>query len=99
MTVARELSKRFEEIRTLPVGQALAWLDEDAHREQGEFVLVVHADAATAAPEEDLSPEQRRLMEALLDELSVRDAARVGARATGLPRDRLYAWALARQTA
>jgi 16S rRNA (cytidine1402-2'-O)-methyltransferase len=34
-------------------------------------------------------------MEALLEELSVRDAARIGARATGLARDRLYAWALA----
>ena len=95
--MARELSKRFEEIRTLPAGEALAWLDEDAHREQGEFVLVVHADERVEAPDEDLSPEQRRIMEALLEDLSVRDAARIGARATGLARDRLYAWALARE--
>jgi 16S rRNA (cytidine1402-2'-O)-methyltransferase len=97
LTVARELSKRFEEIRTLPAGEALAWLDEDAHRGQGEFVLVVHADERVEAPDEDLSPEQRRIMEALLEDLSVRDAARIGARATGLARDRLYAWALARE--
>lgn len=96
VTVARELSKRFEEIRTLPAGEALAWLDEDAHRGQGEFVLVVHADEREEAPDEDLSPEQRRIMGALLEDLSVRDAARIGARATGLARDRLYAWALAR---
>ena len=94
VTVARELSKRFEEIHTLPAGQAQAWLDEDAHREQGEFVLIVHAAEREAATDEDLSPEQRRLMEALLEDLSVRDAARIGARATGLARDRLYAWAL-----
>ena len=97
LTVARELSKRFEEICTLPAGQALSWLDEDVHREQGEFVLVVHAGAQDAAQDDDLTPEQRRLMEALLEDLSVRDAARIGARATGLARDRLYAWALARQ--
>lgn len=96
LTVARELSKRFEEIRTLPAGDALGWLDGDAHREQGEFVLVVHAGAREEAPDEDLSPGQCRIMEALLEELSVRDAARIGARATGLARDRLYAWALAR---
>jgi len=94
VTVARELSKRFEEIRTLPAGRMLAWLDEDPHREQGEFVLIVHAEVREAASDEDLSPEQRRLMEALLEDLSVRDAARIGARATGLARDRLYAWAL-----
>lgn len=97
LTVARELSKRFEEIRTLPAGEALAWLDGDAHREQGEFVLVVHAAEAAEAADEELSAEQRRLMEALLEDLSVRDAARIGARATGLARDRLYAWALARE--
>ncbi|MFV0282735.1 MAG: 16S rRNA (cytidine(1402)-2'-O)-methyltransferase [Castellaniella sp.] len=98
VTVARELSKRFEEIRTLPAGEALVWLDEDAHREQGEFVLVVHADERVDAPGEALSPEQCRVMEVLLEDLSVRDAARIGARITGLARDRLYAWALARET-
>ncbi|WP_368641096.1 16S rRNA (cytidine(1402)-2'-O)-methyltransferase [Castellaniella ginsengisoli] len=99
VTIARELSKRFEEIHTLPAGEALAWLDEDAHREQGEFVLVVHAGERAAEPDEALTPEQRRLMESLLEDLSVRDAARIGARATGLARDRLYAWALARERA
>jgi 16S rRNA (cytidine1402-2'-O)-methyltransferase len=44
-----------------------------------------------------LSAEHERLVAALLAELSVRDAVRIGARATGLPRDRLYAWALAHQ--
>ena len=94
ITVARELSKRFEEIRTLPAGQTLAWLDEDPHREQGEFVLIVHTAVIEAEADDALSPEHRRLMEALLEDLSVRDAARIGARATGLARDRLYAWAL-----
>lgn len=94
VTVARELSKRFEEIHTLPAGQVLAWLDADAHREQGEFVLVVHVAARAEAADEDLTTEQQRLMAVLLEELSVRDAARIGARVTGLARDRLYAWAL-----
>ncbi|WP_323018259.1 16S rRNA (cytidine(1402)-2'-O)-methyltransferase [Castellaniella sp.] len=95
LTLARELSKRFEEIHTLPVGQVLDWLAEDSHRSQGEFVLVLHAPVAVQeTSEDDLSADQQRLMEALLAELSVRDAARVGAAATGLPRDHLYAWAL-----
>lgn len=94
LTLARELSKRFEEIHTLLLGQVADWLAEDVHRSQGEFVLILHA-ADTAEPaEEDLSADQVRVMQALLAELSVRDAARIGASATGVARDRLYQWAL-----
>ncbi|MGB6008743.1 16S rRNA (cytidine(1402)-2'-O)-methyltransferase [Castellaniella sp.] len=94
LTVARELSKRFEEISTQPLGQVLDWLAQDPHRGQGEFVLVLHAPEQVVATEDELSADQERLMRVLLAELSVRDAARIGAAATGLPRDRLYAWAL-----
>ncbi len=94
LTVARELSKRFEEIGTLPLGSVNDWLAEDVHRTQGEFVLVLHATEALPAQDEDLSADHERLMRALLADLSVRDAARIGAAATGLSRDRLYAWAL-----
>lgn len=98
VTLARELTKRFEEIRTLPLGELVAWLQAGAHRDQGEFVLVVHAPAAQADGTADaLSPEHARLMQALLAELSLRDAVRIAALATGLPRDRLYAWALQRR--
>lgn len=96
ITIARELTKRFEQIQTLPLSAALAWLEEDAHRLQGEFVLILHATEASSELGEALAPEHVRLLEALLDELSLRDAARVAAKVTGLPRDTLYAWALRR---
>lgn len=96
LTLARELTKRFEEICTLPVAEVRDWLGADAHRGQGEFVLVMHAPPPRNALDEALSAEQERLMTALLAELSVRDAVRIGVRATGLPRDQLYDWALAR---
>ncbi|MFT0532703.1 16S rRNA (cytidine(1402)-2'-O)-methyltransferase [Castellaniella hirudinis] len=93
LTLARELSKRFEEIHTLPLGEVAGWLAQDAHRTQGEFVLILHA-APAAEAADTLSADQVRVMRALLAELSVRDAARIGAAATGVPRDRLYQWAL-----
>jgi len=97
LTVARELSKRFEQIHTVTLDDAPGWLDEDPHRGQGEFVLILHpAPAPAVDPEAALAPEHVRLMEALLEDLSVRDAARIGAKATGVPRDALYAWALRR---
>lgn len=99
VTVARELTKRFEEIHTLEVAQAPAWLARDRHRTQGECVLVLHAAATRARTESTgLDPEQTRLMTVLLEELSVRDAVRIAARLTEVPRDRLYAWALAHKS-
>lgn len=96
LTVARELTKRFEEIDTFALGEAAAWLAADSHREQGEFVLILHA-----APLEDedaqADPAVDTLLDALLETVSVRDAARVAAKVTGQPRDVLYQRALARK--
>src|SRR3546814_4041238 len=95
LTIARELTKRFEQVTTLAVGETADWLARDAHRSQGEFVLIVHQ-----APERDSSggvdESTVRLLDALLETVSVRDAVRIAAKATGLPRDELYALDLER---
>ena len=75
LTVARELTKRFEEIATFALGEGAAWLAADPHREQGEFVLIVHADEA-AEDEGEVDARADALLDALLETLSVRDAAR-----------------------
>jgi len=97
LTIARELTKRFEQIATLPLAQAAEWLAADPHRAQGEFVLIVHAAEAAASAAGPDDPATAALLDALLESLSVRDAARVAAKATGQPRDTLYALALARK--
>jgi len=99
LTLARELTKRFEEIATVELPAAREWLAGQPHRNQGEFVLIVHAEAASDddADAQAVAPDTDVLLDALLESLSVRDAARVAARATGLPRDVLYARALARR--
>lgn len=96
LTFARELTKRFEQVHTVPAGEALAWLAEDSHRSQGEFALIVHQ-APDAPQEHELDGQTAVLLDALLEAMSVRDAARVAAKVTGLPRDVLYTQALARQ--
>ncbi|MGB3820367.1 16S rRNA (cytidine(1402)-2'-O)-methyltransferase, partial [Achromobacter pulmonis] len=96
LTVARELTKRFEEIATFPLGEAAAWLAADTHREQGEFVLIAHAQDGREA-DEDADPRADALLDALLETLSVRDASKVAAKVTGLSRDVLYNRALARK--
>lgn len=94
LSVARELTKRFEQIETLAVGEAGAWFDAESHRSQGEFVLIVHE--APTPTDEGLDPQAVALLDALLENLSVRDAVKVAAKVSGASRDALYALALER---
>ncbi|HXI36464.1 MAG TPA: SAM-dependent methyltransferase, partial [Burkholderiales bacterium] len=92
VVVARELSKKFEQVARLPLGAARAWLEADPARLQGEFVLVLapggdQPDAAAVDPE--------RVLELLLGELSPSDAARLAAKICGVPKNALYQKALA----
>ncbi|WP_323002779.1 16S rRNA (cytidine(1402)-2'-O)-methyltransferase [Denitromonas sp.] len=91
LVVARELTKRFEEIARLPLGEAQAWLDADANRERGEFVLLVSG----APPAEGLDAEAERVLALLLAELPTRTAAKLAADITGQPKNALYQRALA----
>ncbi len=90
--VARELTKRFEEIHGAVLSELMAWLEADPNRSRGEFVLVVQG--APAASPADTS-ENRRLLLALLEELPPSRAVAVAARLTGLRKKPLYDLALA----
>jgi len=85
--IARELTKRFEEIHSAPLAELAQWLAADAHRCKGEFVIMVQG--APTATEAD-TPETRRLLTALLAELPASRAVVVVAKLTGLPKRALY---------
>ena len=91
MVIARELTKKFEEVARMPLDEARAWLLAHPHRQQGEFVLVLGPEAAPRAPDQ---AEGERVLSILLKELPASDAARLAARITGAPRSALYAVAL-----
>jgi len=94
IVIAREVTKTFETIASMPLGTARGWLDEDANRARGELVLIVDAPPKEGAAA-DLSPDVQRLLAALVAELPPARAARVAAEATGVARDALYARAVA----
>lgn len=94
ITFARELTKRFEQIHTCALSEAVEWLHSDSHHEQGEFVLILHAAVQQQLDTTIDVPTQRWLL-ALLDQVSARDAVKVAVKATGLPRDVIYDWVLA----
>ncbi len=90
IVIARELSKKFEEIARLPLGEAAAWLAAEPHRAQGEFVLVL----GPGEEKSTTSIDAERALEVLLETLGPSDAARLAARITGAPRRLLYQRAL-----
>ena len=90
VTLARELTKQFEEIATLPAADVPAWLAASPQRVRGEFVVLLHPVAASSDDTESL-----RVLQLLLKELPVKTAVRLACDITGAPRNALYDAALA----
>lgn len=90
VTVARELTKQFEQIATVAAHALPAWLAADPNRLRGEFVLVLHPAPVAAAAATDT-----RVLQLLLGELPLKSAVRLAAEITGQPRNALYEAALA----
>jgi len=102
VVIGRELTKRFEEVARIPLGQAVAWLDGHPDRRRGEFALAI-APAPDRSTDRSGDPElvgeardpalvalTDRLLKALATELPAAGAARVAAQALGQSRQSLY---------
>ena len=90
VTLAREITKQFEDITTQPAHALSAWLDGAPQRARGEFVVLLHP---VAVPEDDSA--SLRVLQLLLPELPLKTAVRLAADITGAPRNALYESALA----
>jgi 16S rRNA (cytidine1402-2'-O)-methyltransferase len=91
VVVCRELTKRFETIARVPLSQSVEWARADENRSRGEFVLVIEGRPVAAAT----TVEPARVLEVLLEELTVKQAASLASRITGVSRSELYQQALA----
>lgn len=89
VTVAREITKQFEQVVTLPAGELPVWLAQDPNRSRGEFVLVVHPGQATAT-----LGEGERVLQLLLPELPLKTAVKLAAEISGESKNTLYDLAL-----
>lgn len=87
--VAREMTKRFEEVRRGSLASLAAHYAAEPAR--GEIVIVIGPAPEEAAGEAELD---RALRDAQASGLSLRDAAAAVAAATGLPRKQVYRRAL-----
>lgn len=88
---ARELTKLFEEIHRCPLAEAANWLAANAHREKGEFVVLLEG-ASSTGDSGDIEAE--RILTILLEECPVKQAAALAAKITGKKKNALYEMAL-----
>lgn len=86
LVIARELTKTFEQIVSLPIKEASAWLASDANHSRGEFVLLVSAYVA----ETDNTAWQQMADDCLKTTISAKDAAALIAKYTGVKKKMVY---------
>jgi len=90
VTIARELTKLFENIYSGSLSTALEWLKQDQNHQKGEFVVVVSGTGRQTASSDDAN----RLLTALLHELPLKQAVKLASQISGKSRKTLYAAAL-----
>lgn len=79
LSIARELTKKFETILYGTAADVLAAVTADANQQRGEFVIVIAGKAASDADDADSSLELDRTLRVLLEHLPVKSAAKAAA--------------------
>lgn len=94
--LGRELTKTFETLKGLPLGELRAFVESDSNQQRGECVVLV---AGWSEPEgEDvIGAEARRVLDLLLQEMPLKRAAALAAEITGVRKNLLYQVALEKQ--
>ena len=91
--LVRELTKLYETIRRDQLVNLLQWVSANPEQQKGECVLVV-AGAAERTDSDKVEIDVDVLLVNLLQHLSLKDAAQLTAKATGLKKNALYERAL-----
>ena len=89
--LARELTKQYESLYRGDLDQLLAGVDSGDIPARGEFVVLVQGAATDRATDDT---ETERVLTLLLEELPLKQAAKLGAKITGRKKNDLYALGL-----
>ncbi|MBI0095727.1 MULTISPECIES: 16S rRNA (cytidine(1402)-2'-O)-methyltransferase [Gilliamella] len=87
IVLAKELTKTWETIVSFPVNELIDWLNQDASRQKGEFVLIV---AGYTESNKDIDPKAINTLKLLQKELPLKKAAAITAEIYGLKKNQLY---------
>jgi len=94
VVLCREITKTFESIHGDTLVTLLPWLQADENRQRGEFVVLVRG--AEEIEQEGVGAEAERVLDILLEELSLKQATSLAARISGVKKNLLYQMALER---
>jgi 16S rRNA (cytidine1402-2'-O)-methyltransferase len=93
LSIARELTKKFETIVQSTAGKSQFLFSDNPDMQRGEFVLII--EGAPIQPQScDLSMDQLRILNILLEECSVRSAVNLLVKITGARKETTYSAAL-----
>ncbi|MFV1996526.1 MAG: 16S rRNA (cytidine(1402)-2'-O)-methyltransferase [Acidiferrobacterales bacterium] len=90
--VARELTKKFETVRSDSLAELVKWIEGDVNQQKGEFVVLVQGVSTEGNTEVDA--DTGRLLLQLAEELPPKRAAAIVAEYSGLRKNRLYEYLL-----
>ena len=88
VTFCRELTKTFETVRKSTLGDLVEFVKADDNQQRGEIVVVI-AGVGTAQDTDDISIHDK-LLQRLLEDLSVKKAAALASDITGVKKNALY---------
>ena len=88
VTFCRELTKTFETVRKSTLGELVEFVKADDNQQRGEIVVVV-AGISVAKDTDDITNHDK-LLQRLLEDLSVKKAAALAADITGVKKNALY---------
>ncbi len=91
VTLAREISKTFETIKRLSLGELLDFVVSDENQRKGEIVLVLEG----VREKDDTDDQVLDYLKILLDELPVKQAVKLVVKLTGTNKNEVYKRALA----
>lgn len=89
-TFAREITKTYETIRKTTLAELCEWVASDAMQHKGEIALVVAGDIK----DKSAHPMRDEILAVLIEELPVKQAAKITSRITGINKNELYEAAL-----
>ena len=97
IVLAREITKKFENIHRVALRDALAWLEADSNNTRGEFVVILARPPTGAPLAGKMAQEQEleRTLNILLAELPLKQAVAVAVKLTGEKKNKVYDLALA----
>ncbi len=93
VAIAKELTKAFETVRVAPAAELMAWLQEDGHRQRGEFVVLVQGHEMEVG-DVVIDANVLRAVELAREHMPLKKACTLVSEITGIAKNHLYDAAL-----